>query len=538
MVQAQFPDGKPGPAKAVIFRKQGSRWVPETVEDPDSNVWHKGLPWRGGLLTIGAQRALLKHWTRSEGKWSAKTLWEASFGGKFDRFRDVEVADLDGDGAEEIAIATHDMGVVAVGDENPDGSWTFQEFDKAPDTFVHEVEVGDVDGDGKVEFYVTPSARNKASGVSQPGGVVRYDHQDDGSYKRTPVVSWSESHAKEILVTDLMGDKHPELYVAKEGHVVKEDGKKVLKQPAQIVRMEPNGRGGYNEVVVAELPGEKQCRFLVAGDVNGDGQEGPGGGGLPNWVVVAGWRQGGACSRVQGFRRLRARDPHRRPGRQREARDLRGLREEGIPLVAGVHPQRARLGHRDCGADSGTPHHLESPGCDAVAVEQPPNYITPYGYEIMRRELEWLDHEERPRVVSEVSYAASLGDRSENAEYIYGKKRLRQIDSRRRFLVKRLEKARLVDPADMSGTTVRFGATVVIADEEGEERTWRIYGEDEVDVQAGILSWRSPLANALMGKEEGDGVRFRAPSGQREVEIVEVRYEPCPPVPEDLTFNR
>ncbi len=168
----------------------------------------------------------------------------------------------------------------------------------------------------------------------------------------------------------------------------------------------------------------------------------------------------------------------------------------------------------------------------------PPNYITPYGYERMRRELSWLDHEERPRVVAEVSYAASLGDRSENAEYIYGKKRLREIDRRRRYLVKRLEKARLVDPTDVSGEVVRFGATVVIADAEGQERTWRIYGEDEVDVDAGILSWRSPLARALLGKEEGEEVRFQAPSGMREIEILEVRYEPCPKVPDDLTFGR
>jgi len=168
----------------------------------------------------------------------------------------------------------------------------------------------------------------------------------------------------------------------------------------------------------------------------------------------------------------------------------------------------------------------------------PPNYITPNGYERIRRELEWLETEERPMVVKEVSYAASLGDRSENAEYIYGKKRLRQIDSRRRFLLKRLEKAQLVDPAGLKGEVVRFGATVVLADEEGEEKTWRLYGEDEVDVAGGVLSWRSPIAQAIMGKEEGDGARFRAPGGMREVEIVEVRYEPCPPLPDDLDFSR
>ena len=171
-------------------------------------------------------------------------------------------------------------------------------------------------------------------------------------------------------------------------------------------------------------------------------------------------------------------------------------------------------------------------------MSSPPNYMTPQGYERIRRELTWLETEERPKVVKEVAYAASLGDRSENAEYIYGKKRLRQIDSRRGFLLKRLQKTQLVDPATQKGPVVRFGATVVLADEEGEERTWRIYGEDEVDVDNGVISWRSPIAQAILGKEEGDGARFRAPGGMREVEIVEVRYEPCEPLPDDLDFSR
>jgi len=169
---------------------------------------------------------------------------------------------------------------------------------------------------------------------------------------------------------------------------------------------------------------------------------------------------------------------------------------------------------------------------------QDPNYITPSGLERIRRELSWLDHEERPRVTAEVSYAASLGDRSENAEYIYGKKRLREIDGRRRFLVKRLERARVVDPGTLSGTEVRFGATVTIADEDGVEATWRIFGEDEVDVAAGILSWKAPLARAIFGKEPGDAAIVAAPGGRREVEVIEVRYEPAPAVPDDLNFSR
>ncbi|MFT4621651.1 MAG: transcription elongation factor GreB [Myxococcota bacterium] len=166
-----------------------------------------------------------------------------------------------------------------------------------------------------------------------------------------------------------------------------------------------------------------------------------------------------------------------------------------------------------------------------------PNYITLNGLERIRRELEWLRHEERPRIVAEVSYAASMGDRSENAEYIYGKKRLRKIDSRRRFLLGRLEKARPVDPAQISGPFVRFGATVTIEDEDGEEQTWRIYGEDEVDVEQGILSWRCPLATALLGKSVGDAVAFAAPGRKREVEILALCFEAQEPLPEELRFT-
>ena len=162
-----------------------------------------------------------------------------------------------------------------------------------------------------------------------------------------------------------------------------------------------------------------------------------------------------------------------------------------------------------------------------------PNLITPVGLERIQRELEWLQKSERPMVTREVAYAASLGDRSENAEYHYGKKRLRSIDSRMRFLMKVLNQVRIIDPAVIKGTQVRFGATVVVADEEGREQTWRLYGESEVDIDAGVLSWRSPLARALLGKEEGDGVRFKAPQGMREIEICEVRYEPQLPLPED-----
>ncbi|MBT3222125.1 MAG: hypothetical protein HN348_23880, partial [Proteobacteria bacterium] len=118
------------------------------------------------------------------------------------------------------------------------------------------------------------------------------------------------------------------------------------------------------------------------------------------------------------------------------------------------------------------------------------------------------------------------------AEYIYGKKKLRQIDGRRRYLVKRLERAQLVDPSTLKSDKVLFGATVVIVDENDREQTWKIYGEDEVDVARGVLSWRSPIASALLGKSEGDEVQFKTPGGKREVELVQVSYEEQTPLEE------
>ncbi len=165
---------------------------------------------------------------------------------------------------------------------------------------------------------------------------------------------------------------------------------------------------------------------------------------------------------------------------------------------------------------------------------RPPNLITPNGLQRLQWEIEFLRYVERPRVVAEVSYAASLGDRSENAEYIYGKKRLRQIDSRLGFLITCLDRIQIVDPGAIRADVVRFGATVDVEDEQGRQRTWRLYGEHEVDVDGGVLSHRAPLARALMGRRAGDAVVFDSPGGRRELEILDVRYEAQPelPVPE------
>lgn len=166
-----------------------------------------------------------------------------------------------------------------------------------------------------------------------------------------------------------------------------------------------------------------------------------------------------------------------------------------------------------------------------------PNYITKVGLERITAEIRWLQRVERPRITAEVSWAASLGDRSENAEYIYGKKRLREIDRRLRFLIGRLDHVVSIDPACQASVAkgrIMFGATVEIADEDGLERTFRIFGEDEVDVSSGILSLKSPIARALLGHEAGDEVTFQAPGGTRSVEVIAVRYEEQPPLPEGL----
>ncbi|MBU3697188.1 transcription elongation factor GreB [Dechloromonas sp.] len=153
------------------------------------------------------------------------------------------------------------------------------------------------------------------------------------------------------------------------------------------------------------------------------------------------------------------------------------------------------------------------------------NYITPAGHARLRDELEELVKRERPKVVDIVSWAASNGDRSENGDYIYGKRRLREIDRRIRFLSKRLDIAEIVDPLRQGDNDqVFFGATVTVADADGSENTYTIVGVDEADVQRGRISWISPLARALLKNREGESVRFQSPVGVRELEIIEVLY--------------
>ena len=158
------------------------------------------------------------------------------------------------------------------------------------------------------------------------------------------------------------------------------------------------------------------------------------------------------------------------------------------------------------------------------------NYMTPGGFARLSAELDTLAKRERPELVTTIAWAAGNGDRSENGDYIYGKKRLREIDRRIRFLIKRLDAAEVVDPLarrdDDAADQIYFGATVTVADTSGDERTIAIVGVDEIDPARGYISWISPMARALLKAREGDTVTMRTPGGIEEIEILRVRYEP------------
>lgn len=159
-------------------------------------------------------------------------------------------------------------------------------------------------------------------------------------------------------------------------------------------------------------------------------------------------------------------------------------------------------------------------------VAPPKNYMTPTGYRKMRQELETLVKKERPEVVQIVSWAASNGDRSENGDYIYGKKRLREIDKRIRFLTKRTEAAEVVDPATQQGLErVHFGATVTYLTDDGKELTVKIVGVDEVDTSLGHISWVSPVAKALLKSQVDDEVAVRTPTGVEHLVVLDIEYK-------------
>lgn len=272
------PDGKamakPKPARMDILKHNGARWDVETIADSESNVFHKAMVYPVGssakpqpVITLGGNAAAVKRWTFSANRWKPETLWTASWGGKFNRMRDAEIADLFGDGTPAIAIATHDQGVVAIMQKRGDG-FDVKEIDHKPNTFVHEIEIGDLNKDGVLEVYATPSEPNKLDGAIQTGEVVRYVPKTGEG--RKVVARFANRHAKEILVRDVDGDGTDELYVSVEAEMQGAGDAMQIKTPVQILRFDaqtPPDKG----VVVAEIQ-DRLCRFLTAGDVDGDGK--------------------------------------------------------------------------------------------------------------------------------------------------------------------------------------------------------------------------------------------------------------------------
>jgi hypothetical protein len=260
-VFTKSPEGRQVPGEATAaFLAPGSTWRHGTLKDPESNVFHKLLeycprPDDCGVMTVGGTAAALKLWRPGK---DPEILWKADFGGKSSRLRDAEVADVLGDGVPTVVVGTHDQGVVAL--VRPDGaSWSAKELDRQPDTFVHEIEVGDLDGDGVREVYATPSLPNKLDGTPQPGWVVRYvPARGEG---RKVFADLGDRHAKEILVTDMDGDGKDELYASVEA--VSGGSVEVRRYRADTP---PDGGD-----VIAVIP-DKLCRFLTAGDADGDGK--------------------------------------------------------------------------------------------------------------------------------------------------------------------------------------------------------------------------------------------------------------------------
>jgi len=273
VAEAQFTDAVaadgtkkavPGYAKLLIVRKTEHGWTVTKLEDPDSNAFHKAMPWENGFLTIGATQAMLKTWQFVNGAWAQQTRWNPKFGGKFDRLRDIEQGDVDGDRKDDLVIATHDQGVIAV--VHPSLGWKVEEIDRQPDTFVHEIELGDVDGDGTLEIFATPSKPNKLD-QEQPGEVRMYRYGKSG-WQKSIVDAPGDTHAKEILTADTDRNGVAELFVVWEG-AIGEGG--AIVRPVTIKQYRLLGSGKFSSSEVASVP-DRQMRAIAAGDVNGDGK--------------------------------------------------------------------------------------------------------------------------------------------------------------------------------------------------------------------------------------------------------------------------
>jgi len=265
---------RPGPARLVLLRREGGEWVSRSIEDPQSNVFHKAMVYtpQGGepsILTLGGMTAAVKLWREGDDGWSSRTLWTEDFGGRFNRMRDAEVADLYGDGKPAIVVGTHDQGVVAVLRPGEGDSFDALRLDHQANTFIHEIEIGDLDGDGTLEVYATPSEPNTLEGGAQHGQVVRYVPRTQG--RRTVVADLGNRHAKEILVADVDGDGRDELYVAVEA-LTEGSGQSIrIVEPVEIRRYD-QGTPPDQGIRIATI-NDRFTRFLTAGDLDGDGKD-------------------------------------------------------------------------------------------------------------------------------------------------------------------------------------------------------------------------------------------------------------------------
>lgn len=274
---AQFRTGEngevqPGPARLEILRREGGEWHSEVLEDPESNVFHKAMLYeRAGappaILTIGGMQAIVKLWRRDAGNgWTAETLWKERFGGRFDRMRDVEVAELYQGEPPAILVGTHDQGVVAMLRGQAAG-FELTRLDGARNTFIHEIEIGDLDRDGTLEVYASASEPNTLNGGPQPGHIYRYIPQRGG--RREVVADFGQRHAKEILVADVDGDGRDELYAAVEALTAGGDRASEIREPVEIRRFDQPPTAG--STVIAQIS-DRFTRFLTAGDFDGDGK--------------------------------------------------------------------------------------------------------------------------------------------------------------------------------------------------------------------------------------------------------------------------
>ncbi len=294
---AFFESSAPLPARLLIARPPAdpeADWDVEVLESGDnSNVFHKSLyftPLVGepGILTISGSPnptpAYVKLWRKKGDSWEAETLYSGVYGGKFDRCRDMELADVTGDGIEDIVVVTHQRGVVIV-IEQKDGKFvpreissTIKSWVKSDDAaeekslenqepvWIHEVETGDVNGDGTIEFFTTPSAPNNLSGDDQPGDIVMFRHEN-GEFKETLIEAFVTRHAKEILCAQLDKSEPPMLFAAIEGEAIGGDGGGATTLIKGYTWKD--GKSVAEEIM--PLPG-KLCRFMSCSDTDGDGK--------------------------------------------------------------------------------------------------------------------------------------------------------------------------------------------------------------------------------------------------------------------------